>query len=323
MRKTVINETRLPKIANDRNNTHVVLLYGGMSNEREVSLMSEPGLTTALLENGYKVTTIDMGFDFAEAILKLNPDIVYNGLYGTYGEDGCVPGTLEIIGIKYTHSDVLASSVGFNKIFSGALFRDHKIKCAKRKIVNKEENIATDPMPRPYVIKPINEGSSVGVIVVFEEDDFNFREYEWNYGSSIIVEEYIPGQEIQVAVLKDKAIGAIEVRPLKRRFYDYDSKYKENMTQHIMPAEVSESAYKKVLEIATQAHQLIGCKSVSRVDFRYNKEEGDDGFYILEVNTHPGMTPLSLVPEICAYYGIFYNQLVDKIVQDALYESNK
>lgn len=318
MRNSEIGKIILPEIKNENNNVHVAFLYGGMSNEREVSLMSAPGLIKAISDNGYKVTPIDMGRDFACVIADIKPDIVYNGLYGTYGEDGCVPGALETMNIKYTHSGVLASAAGMNKMFSGAIFRDHQIKCPKRKIIHRNQNLTTDPMPRPYVIKPIDEGSSIGVLVIFAEDDFDFSQYQWEYGDQIIVEKYIPGQEIQVAVLGDKAIGAVEVRPLKRRFYDYDSKYKENMTQHIMPAEVSKDAYETVLKIAARAHKIIGCKSVSRVDFRYDKSEGAEGFYILEVNTHPGMTPLSLVPEICAYYSISYNQLVNQIIQDAL-----
>ena len=321
MRKTEIQETIQPKIKNERSNTHVAFVYGGMSSERDVSLMSRDGIVKALLESGYVVTPVDMGYDFAEAILKIKPDLVYNGLYGTYGEDGCVPGSLEIMGIKYTHSNVLSSAVGMNKIFSGALFRDHNIQCAARKIINRRQNISVDPMPRPYVIKPVDQGSSIGVILVFPEDDFEFSDYDWAYGDAILVERYIPGQEIAVAVLGNKAIGAIELVPLKSRFYDYESKYQDNMTKHIMPANLSATAYQRVLELSLKAHELIGCKSVSRVDFRYNKEEGKDGeFYILEVNTHPGMTPLSLVPEICAYSGIGFNQLVDKIVQDALHE---
>ncbi len=319
MRNTIVYPTQKPKIANDRNNIHVALIYGGMSAEREVSIMSSSGLMSALLENGYIVTPIDMGCDIANILLSLKPDIVYNGLYGPYGEDGCLPGTLEIMNLKYTHSGVLSSAIAMNKIFSGALFRESNIQCASRKIINRKQNISVDPMPRPYVIKPVNEGSSIGVIVVFIKDNFNFVDYEWQYGDTIIIEQYIPGQEIQVAVVGCEAIGAIEVRPLKRRFYDYDSKYQDNMTQHIMPADISTTAYQKVLKISKEVHELVGCKSVSRVDFRYNKNEGEDGtFYILEINTHPGMTPLSLVPEICAYHGITYNQLVDKIVQDAL-----
>ena len=319
MRNTIIYPMQIPKIVNDRNSTHVAFIYGGMSAEREVSIMSSAGLINGLLESGYMVTPIDMGYDFAKVILPLKPDLVYNGLYGTYGEDGCVPGALEIMGLKYTHSGVLASAVAMNKIFSGLFFKDHGIKCANRKVIERNQNISSDPMPRPYVVKPINQGSSIGVIVVFEEDDFEFGDYDWAYGDTILVEDYIQGQEINVAVLCDKAIGALEIKPLKRRFYDYESKYQDNMTQHIMPANLSATAYQRVLDISIKAHTLIGCKSVSRVEFIYNAKEGENGeFYILEINTHPGMTPLSLVPEVCAYYGITFAQLVDKIAQDAL-----
>ncbi len=319
MRKTVIYPTQSSSVINDRNSIHVVFLYGGMSSEREVSLMSAPALIQGLLDSGYSVTPVDMGYDFANVVLPLQADIVYNGLYGTYGEDGCVPGLLEIMGIKYTHSGVLASAVGFNKIFSGRLFQNHGILCPKRKIIERQQNISGDPMPRPYVIKPVSEGSSIGVIIVFNEDEFNFKDYDWPYGDTIIVEEYIGGQEIFVAVLGDKAIGALEINILNQKFCDYDAKYKPDMAKHIMPANIPAEAYQRVLDIALKAHKLIGCKSISRTDFKYDKGE----FYLLEINTHPGITALSSYPDICAHHGITISHIVDKLVQDALYEHNK
>lgn len=317
-RKTTVSETLHPKIKNENNNTHVALAYGGMSAEREVSLMSLEGLKSGLVELGYKVTPVDMGYDFAEHIVKVNPDIVFNGLYGTYGEDGCLPGLLEILGIKYTHSGVLASALTLNKEVSFKIFENSGIKVAKYKMVSKDENIKSDPMPRPYVIKPISEGSSVGIEIIFEEDDFDFSKYEWNHGNRIIVQEYIKGREIQVAIFKDKPVGILEIKPMKNRFYDYESKYKDGMTDHIIPASLDKNIESAILELSEKAHNCLKCKNINRVEFLYDETKGKDGIYILEANTHPGMTPLSIVPEICAYHGISYKDILNELVKDGL-----
>lgn len=319
-RKSVLYKTLEPKIANQNNQTHVILAFGGMSSEREVSLMSMEDIKNSLLELGYRVTPVDFGYDFAEKISALNPDVVYNAMYGTFAEDGSLPGMLKIMNIKCTHSSVTASAIGMDKIISGNIFIANGIKQAKRLIIKKVDKISSDPMPRPYVIKPNSEGSSVGVEVIFEGDDFDFANYGWEYGEQILVEEYIPGREIQVAIFDDKAIGAIEIVTLKgKRFYDYEAKYTEGFTKHVYPAPISHAAYKKVLEYALKAHKIIGCNVVSRVDFRYNPDQGDDGeFYILEVNTHPGMTKLSLVPEICSAHGISFSNIVETLVKKAI-----
>lgn len=295
---------------------HIAVLMGGLSAEREVSLSSAAGIITTLRERGYKVTPIDMGRDVAGVLATLKPDLVFNALHGTYGEDGCIPGLLEIMGLPYTHSGVLASAIAMDKPRSKAVFKQAGIACADDRILHKDEALTADPMPRPYVIKPLNEGSSIGVHLVFEGDNFDIREYDWAYGDTVIIERYIPGKEIQVAVVGDAAIGAIEIRP-KGRFYDYEAKYTAGKADHFMPAPISSAAYSHVLELALQAHQLLGCKSVSRVDFRYDDTPNGDGkFYILEVNTHPGMTPLSLVPEIAAYAGINFGDLLERIIKD-------
>lgn len=317
-RKTIVSPTLEPKVKNSNNNTHVALAYGGMSAEREVSLMSSEGFKSALLELGYRVTPVDMGYDFAQCITEVNPDIVFNGIYGTYAEDGCLPGLLEILGIKYTHSGVLASALGFNKDMSFKIFKENGIKSGHYKIISKDDNFKSDPMERPYVIKPISEGSSVGVEVIFKEDDFDFAKYEWLHGNRIIVQEYTPGRELQVAIFADKAIGILEIIPLKSRFYDYDTKYKEGMAKHIVPANIEKNAQNRILELAEKAHKAIGCKNLSRVEFLYDESKGLDGIYILEVNTHPGMTPLSIVPEICAHYGISYKDILNSLIQDGL-----
>lgn len=296
---------------------HIAVLMGGLSAEREVSLSSAKGIIKTLQERGYQVTPVDMGRDVAAALAALKPDVVFNALHGTYGEDGCIQGLLEIMGIPYTHSGVLASAIGMDKIRSKALFKQAGIPCAEDMILCKKDVVTSDPMPRPYVIKPMNEGSSIGVHLVFEGDNFDIRDYDWAYGNEVIVERYIPGKEIQVAVVGDEAVGAIEIRP-KGRFYDYEAKYTEGKTEHIMPAPLGDVAYKHVLELALKAHQLLGCKTISRVDFRYDDTAiGDGKFYILEVNTHPGMTPLSLVPEIAAYAGISFGDLLEKLIRDA------
>jgi D-alanine-D-alanine ligase len=317
--KSIIGSTEKPHIQNDKNSVHVALVYGGMSSEREVSLMSFAGLKDALLQLGYKVTPIDMGNDIASALEKVKPDVVFNSIYGTYGEDGCLAGLLEIMGIKYTHSGVLASSIGFNKEISKKIFTDLGIVTPQYRIVAKDEGLQTDPLPRPYVIKPISEGSSIGVIVVLEDSNFDFSNYEWKYGNRILVEEYIPGHEITVGVLGNKAIGAIEIETLKRNFSDYDSKYTDGMEKFLIPAPLPKEIYEHFLRLAELAHTSIKCRSISRSDFRYNPKLGKDGCYILEINTQPGLTPISLIPNLASHYGITYTQIVDRLVQDALH----
>jgi D-alanine-D-alanine ligase len=309
---------------NANNKIHVLLVYGGLSSEREVSFMSYKDIESSLLDLGYSVTLVDMGHDFLEVVKAIKPDVVFNGLYGTYGEDGHVPALLNLIGIKYTHSGVLSSALGFNKKMSFNMLKANHINCAEMKIINRaqaKEIGNKDPMPRPYVIKPISEGSSIGIEVIFPEDKYKFSNYEWKYGDEIIVEPYIPGRELSVAVLEGKAMGTVEMIPIKKRFYDYESKYTPNMTKHLIPAPLSKEEESEVLKVAEQVHNIFGCKTISRVDFRYNPEEKNKphkGFYVLEINTHPGMTPLSIVPEICLAKGISYTQIVDKLVKDGL-----
>lgn len=316
--KTKIGEKLLPNIKNENNVIHVALLYGGMSAERAVSLMSFDILKQGLLNLGYYVTPIDVGNDFINVIADVKPDVVFNGLYGTYGEDGYIPALLDMLGLKYTHSGVIASRIGMNKDLSHEMFKSQNINVANNKTIFKQDCINTDPMKRPYVIKPLNEGSSVGVEVIFEEDDFKFANYEWKYGDKIIVEEYIPGKELQVAILDGKAVGTMDIIPLKRRFYDYDSKYKPGFAKHIVPAEIDKDIERYICELAEKAHEVLGCKTISRVDFRYDTTKGRAGVCVLEINTHPGMTALSAFPEICAHYGITIENILEKLVKDAL-----
>jgi len=297
---------------------HIAVLMGGLSAEREVSLSSAAGIIKNLQALGYHVTPVDMDRNVAGVLSTLKPDLVFNALHGGYGENGAVQGMLEILGIPYTHSGILASAIGMDKPKAKALFQQNGILCPEGRILHRSEAIEGDPLPRPYVIKPLYEGSSLGVHIILEGDNFDIRDYDWAYGDDVILERYIPGKEIQVAVVAGKAIGAIEIRP-KGRFYDYEAKYTDGKAVHIMPAPISPAAYAEVLTLALKVHQLLDCRSVSRVDFRYDDTASGDGkFYLLEINTHPGMTPLSLVPEIAAYAGITFPELLEFIIQDAL-----
>lgn len=298
---------------------HVALVAGGMSAEREVSLISSKGVSAALLELGYKVTFVDMGADIASALDNLRPDIVFNCLHGTYGEDGCLPGLLNILRIPYTHSGLLASALAFNKLQAKAIFTANGIRAAHSIIVHKNSASSTDPLPRPYIIKPLTQGSSIGVIPVFTGDDFDFASYDFPYGDEIMVEEYIRGREMQVAVLNGKALGVLEIKLLKnKRFYDYETKYTEGFAEHLLPAPVMQRDYDALLKEAERASAILGCRGMVRVEFIYDEQTGSN--YILEVNTHPGMTPLSICPEIAAYAGISFNQLIEKILETAHFE---
>jgi D-alanine-D-alanine ligase len=318
--KSIVHPTIQP--AASRRAEHIVVLMGGMSAEREVSLSSAVGIIQHLSLLGYTVTAVNMGRDIAEILTKLKPDIVFNALHGSYGEDGCIPGMLEILGIPYTHSGVLASSIGFDKAHSKDIFTSHNIRCPESTLLRKSDLITCDPMPRPYVIKPLNEGSSVGVHLIFPEDDFDIKKYNFDYGDTVMVEKYIAGQELQVAVLGNEAYGTIEIIP-KGRFYDYHAKYTENMAIHKFPAQIDPSIHQQALHTALKVHNLIGCKGVSRVEFLYDKNKGEEGLYLLEINTHPGMTPLSIVPEILAYYGISFSQMIEFLVLNAGLEHEK
>ena len=297
---------------------HVAVIGGGMSAEREVSLSSSKGVCDSLIKSGYKVTFIDMGADIALTLDKVKPDIVFNALHGTYGEDGCLPGLLNLMRIPYTHSGVKSSAISFDKVTSREIFITHGIKYAKSILVKKSDNYTSDPMPRPYVIKPISQGSSVGVELVFEEDDFDFAKYDFQYGDQILVEQYIKGREIQVAVLNGKALGVLEIKLLKRRFYDYETKYTDGFAKHLMPAPLSQINTDRALKLSEKANNLLAITGLSRIEWLYQEEE--DEFYILEANTHPGMTPLSICPEIAAYAGINFNQLLEEILKTARYE---
>lgn len=300
---------------NTQYNKHIVIVAGGMSAEREVSVNSAEQVIPALIELGHKVTFIDMGADIAVHLHQLKPDLVFNCLHGTYGEDGCLAGLLNIMNIPYTHSGLETSAIAFDKTRTKEILLNHNIKFADGVLIRKNDNLKQDPLPRPYIIKPAKQGSSVGVIAIFEEDEFNFADYDFAYGDEILVEQFIKGQEINVAVLNGKAIGAIEIKP-KNRFYDYEAKYTEGLAEHIYPPNLSQGAYNKALEIAEKIYKILDCRSIARVELIYYKGE----FYTLEINTHPGITSLSLCPEIAKYNNIDFKQLINDIVEHAIIE---
>lgn len=293
---------------------HVAVLMGGWSAEREVSLVSGRAVMQALGELGYRVTPIDVGRDLAVVLGEVKPDVAFNALHGRWGEDGAVQGLLEVLNIPYTHSGVLASAVAMDKPVAKHLFAGAGIPCAEGVVVTRDSFLASEPLPRPFVVKPLNEGSSVGVHIVQPGDNWTGRCDQWPLPPRVLVERYIPGREIQVAVMDGKALGAIEIRP-KQGFYDYAAKYTAGLAEHLMPAPIAKSAYERVLDFAERAHRELGCRGVTRADFRY--DEDADAFYILEINTQPGMTPLSLVPEIAAHRNISFAALVDWLVSDA------
>lgn len=295
---------------------HVAVLKGGWSAEREVSLVSGAACAKALRQVGYEVTEIDVTPTIAADLMRIKPDVVFNALHGRFGEDGCIQGLLELVGIPYTHSGVLASSIAMDKPMAKRVFSAAGLRCPHGMVVSREVMIKGDPMPRPYVAKPSNEGSSVGVKLLFEADNFFFTAENWPYGENVLVEEYIPGREITVAVLNGKAIGVTEIRPLAG-FYDYANKYTDGKTEHLCPAPLTAAQASEVMAMAETAHEALGCRGLSRSDFRFDESKAGGTFYILEINTQPGMTPLSLSPEIAAHAGISFENLVKMLVEDA------
>ena len=298
----------------------IVVLLGGVSGERKISFLTGKACSKALKKRGYKVKELDAKGNFVKKLKKLKPKIVFNALHGKYGEDGFVQSILECLKIPYTHSGILSSSLAMDKELSKILFKKNKIKTPKYFLIHKnnKKNFKTKMNEKkikfPIVIKPVNEGSSLGVYICRNQIQFdkNYKKLDSEY-SKILVEEYIPGKEIQVAVMGNKALGAIELIP-SREFYDYTAKYSSKAkTKHVMPAPLQQKKYDEVLLVAKKAHKILGCKGVTRSDFRFYKNK----FYLLETNTQPGMTKLSLVPEIAHYCGINFEDLVVWMVKDA------
>ena len=294
---------------------HVAVLKGGLSAEREVSLTSGAAIEKALIALGHQVTPIDVSAKLAEDLARIKPDVAFNALHGRFGEDGCVQGMLEILKIPYTHSGVLASAVAMDKPMAKIIFAAAGIPCAHGVVATKDEVIGHDVIPRPYVVKPSNEGSSVGVKLVFENDNFFFTKENWPYGETVLVEKYVAGRELTCAVLDGETFGVTEITT-KSGFYDYDNKYTEGGSTHICPAQIPQAIYDEVMRLSVVAHNALGCRSLSRSDFRWD-EKGDGKVYILETNTQPGMTPFSLSPELAANAGIDFNTLVARILTTA------
>lgn len=296
----------------------IAILSGGFSREREISLMSGKAVKKALDNLLYDAIEIDVDSNIAEKLKKINPDLAFIALHGPYGEDGCIQGLLEILGIKYTHSGVMASAVAMDKAMSKHIFQSLGIDTPKGYIISREDVLKNNiKIDYPYVLKPTNEGSSIGVHIIFSRDDYlKLKDNSFTTMEKMIIEEYIPGVELHTAVLLDEAIGTMEIRP-KNKFYDYEAKYTDGLAEHIFPAEIPDDVYKMTLEHALKVHRFLGCKTISRSDFRYNPK--DNTLKMLEINTHPGFTELSLVPEIAKLTkGIDFNELVKIIVEDSL-----
>ena len=299
---------------------HVAVLMGGWSAEREVSLRSGRACADALLRVGYRVTRIDVGRDIAAVLGTVKPDVALNVLHGRPGEDGTLQGMLEILGIPYSHSGVMASAVAMQKDVAKELLRAADVPVPGGLVASRLEVAKKHVLPPPYVIKPLAEGSSVGVFIVAEDHAHPPQELtrpDWAYGDRLIVEKFIPGKELTCAVMGDEALGVIEIVPTVR-FYDYDAKYAPGGSKHVLPAPVSPIVYQLTRRLAVAAHRALGCRGVSRADFRYDDRiEGTGGLVCLEVNTQPGMTETSLVPELAMHAGITFDELVRWMVEDA------
>jgi D-alanine-D-alanine ligase len=299
---------------------HVAVLMGGWSAEREVSLRSGKACADALARQDYRVTRIDVGRDIAAVLTMVKPDVVLNVLHGRPGEDGTLQGLLEILAIPYSHSGVLASALAMQKDVAKDLFRAAGVPVPEGIVADRRDVARQHVLPPPYVIKPIAEGSSVGVFIVTEQHAHPPQELhrdDWVYGERLIVEKYIAGKELTCAVMGDQALGVIEIVPTVK-FYDYEAKYAPGGSKHVLPAPISSAVYDKVRDLSLAAHRALGCRGVSRADFRYDdRSEGTAGLVCLEVNTQPGMTETSLVPELAAHAGISFEELVRWMVEDA------
>ena len=297
---------------------HVAVLMGGWSAERDVSLRSGKACADALARLGYRVTPIDVGRDIATVLGAAKPDAALNVLHGRPGEDGTLQGVLEIIGIPYSHSGVLASALAMQKDFAKAIFRGVGVPVAEDKVASRFEAAKAHLLPPPYVIKPIAEGSSVGVFIVTPEHPHPPQELyrdDWALGEKVLIERYIPGKELTCAVIGDRALDVIEIEPATK-FYDYEAKYAAGGSRHLLPAPILPNVYQEVRRLSLAAHEALGCRGVSRTDFRYD-DRGTGELICLEVNTQPGMTETSLVPELALYAGITFDELVRWMVEDA------
>ena len=301
---------------------HIAVLMGGWSAERQVSLSSGAGVADALESLGHRVTRIDMDRNLGLVLDGVRPDVVFNALHGTPGEDGTVQGLMDLMGIPYTHSGLTTSVIAIDKELTKQQLVPNGVRMPTGQVVESERLYEGDPMARPYVLKPVNEGSSVGVAIVTNEGNYGnpiSRETPgpWREFQRLLAEPFIKGRELTVAVLGQEALAVTELRP-QTGFYDYEAKYTDGRTEHVCPADIPDPVRDAAMEMALKAHRLLGCKGTSRSDFRWDDEQGEEGLYLLEVNTQPGMTPLSLVPEQAKYRGMSYAELVQRIVDEAL-----
>lgn len=301
--------------------SRVAVLYGGISAEREVSLATGIGVIAALREVGFDVTPIEVGADLGAVVaaLKTRPDAVFNALHGRFGEDGAIQGVLDWLEIPYTHSGVRASALAMDKVAAKTLFAAAGLPVACGRVVTVDELAANDPLPLPYVVKPVNEGSSVGVEIIRAGDNRRIEvAHTWRFGLVALVEEFIPGRELTVGVMGDRALAVTEILADAGVFYDYESKYADGGSRHIIPARMHPAAYERTLDVALTAHRTLGCRGATRCDFRYDDTEGEPGrLVLLEINTQPGLTPTSLLPEQAAHFGMSYPQLCAWMVENA------
>jgi len=305
---------------------HVAVLMGGWSSERDVSLTSGNGVADALESLGHKVSRIDMDRDVAGKLAAAKPDVVFNALHGTPGEDGTVQGLMDLMGLRYTHSGLTTSVLAIDKELTKQQLVPHGIRMPSGKIVESDSLYDGDPMPRPYVLKPVNEGSSVGVAIVKERDNHGTPIHRdahgpWQHFRTLLAEPFIRGRELTVAVLADRALCVTELVPTSG-FYDYEAKYTDGLTRHVCPAEIPDDIAAAAMKMALDAHRLLGCRGTSRSDFRWDDEQGEAGLYLLEINTQPGMTPLSLVPEQARQTGMSYAALVQAIIDEAMADTS-
>lgn len=299
--------------------TKVAVLLGGLSAEREVSLVSGRACAKALREEGFEVVEIDAREDLAEQLKAAKADVAFNALHGRWGEDGCVQGLLELLRIPYTHSGVLASALAMHKQRAKDVFRAAGIPIVNSVVADRREAGSRHLLEPPYVVKPVNEGSSVGVYIIRKGDNRPPAELgseTWQLSDLMMVEEYVPGRELTVAVMGGKALAVTEIVP-KTAFYDYEAKYAAGGSEHVIPARIESAVAEKAMRLAEKAHEILGCRGVSRADFRYDDSGTNHRLILLEVNTQPGMTPTSLVPEQASFCGYGFGALVRWMVEDA------